>query len=165
MKGALLIINHAYLLFGATIYVGVLWALHFFWYPSWEVMNLSNVHDHFLLPIDKASEFFWVVVPLMFLANAVMIYTERRSRELWLALLAFACIGAASYVGQRLIFPVNDIIRAGVPTQEALTPLFKRWMHLNDVRMFLMTVMWLALVGYFVSKGNLLRTLSEPQHG
>ncbi len=41
-------VNHTLLMFGATVYMGVLWALHYFWYPSWEVMNVSNVQDHFI---------------------------------------------------------------------------------------------------------------------
>lgn len=95
MKSLLLAINHAYLFFGTTIYVDVLWALHFFWYPSWQVMNRGSVQDHFLLPIGKATEFFWVVVPLMFVANAIMIYTERKSPQRWLAVIAAARMDAA----------------------------------------------------------------------
>ena len=69
--------NHLFLMFGTTVYVGVLWALHFFWYPSWEVMNVGNVQDHFILPTSAATKFFTIIVPIMFLCSGVMIRLGR----------------------------------------------------------------------------------------
>ena len=149
MKPYLLALNHAYYFFGTTIYVGVLWALHYFWYPSWEVMNVANVQEHFILPTSAATRFFTVVVPLMFAAGLVMVVTEWRTRFRWLALIALLCIAGATFVGQVFIIPVNDTIRAGV-TAEALTPLFRRWMVLNDIRWVLMTAMAAALITFFI---------------
>lgn len=163
MKSIFLVVNHAYLFFGTTLYVGVLWALHFFWYPSWSAINLGNIHDHFLLPIDEATEFFWIVVPLMLVANGIMIYFERKTRQIWPAILALICICSASYVGQELIFPINDIIAKGVENQATLNDLLKDWMFYNDVRMLIMTIMWVTLMYYFVSKGKLLQALSEER--
>ena len=69
MREALLTINVVWFLFGATIYCGVMWALRFFFYPSWTAMNRESVKDHFLVPIAAATRFFWVVVPLMLIAG------------------------------------------------------------------------------------------------
>ena len=162
MKRYLLAINHAYYFFGTTIYVGVLWALHFFWYPSWEVMNVENVQDHFILPTSAATDFFTIVVPLMFAAGIVMIWSEWRTPFRWLAILALLCIVAATFVGQVFIIPVNETIAGGVGPDE-LTGLFQRWMVLNDIRWILMTLMWLTLMAYFVFKGDLLARLGGPR--
>ncbi len=62
-------ISSTFLLFGTTVYVGVLWALHFFWYPSWEVMNVTTVQDHFINSTSAATDFFWIVVPIMFVTT------------------------------------------------------------------------------------------------
>ncbi len=155
MRASLLALNHGYYFFGTTIYVGVLWALHFFWYPSWEVMTVENVQDHFILPTSAATAFFTVVVPLMFLAGAVMIWAEWKTPQRWLAVLALACIIGATLVGQLLIIPVNKTIAAGV-TPDVITGLFQKWMLYNDIRWVIMTVMWLTLLIYFIRKGDLL---------
>lgn len=156
MKKILLTINHVYLFFGTTIYVGVLWALHFFWYPSWETMTLDTVQDHFIIPTSEATEFFTIVVPLMFLAGIILIVMEWKTKYRWPAILALLCIVGATYVGQVHIIPINETIKAGVANMEVLRSLFKDWMFLNDVRWVIMTVMWLTMMYYFVAKGNLM---------
>lgn len=159
MRAKLLVVNHAYLFFGATLYAGVLWGLHFFWYPSWQSMTLDSVQAHFVLPTSAATRFFWVVVPLMFLANAVMIVTEWKTPLRWASLVALACVSTASFVGQELIIPINRQIAAGITDAGLLDQLLKRWMTLNDIRWVVMTLMWLTLMFYFVKKGNLLDAL------
>ena len=59
-KTILIGVNHTFLMFGTTVYMGVLWALHYFWYPSWEVMDVENVQDHFILPTSAATDFFTI---------------------------------------------------------------------------------------------------------
>lgn len=56
-KQFLLDLNNAYLMFGTTVYVGVPWALHYFWYPSWTSMNLASVQEHFIAPTGAATDF------------------------------------------------------------------------------------------------------------
>lgn len=156
-KGILLAINNAYLFFGTTVYVGVLWALHFFWYPSWSVMNLGNVQDHFILPTSAATDFFTIVVPLMFLTNVILIVMERKTWLVWLAVVALLGITTSTVVGQVLIIPINETIAAGLTDPTELADLLQRWMFLNDVRWVAMTIMWLALMVYFIAKGDLIR--------
>jgi hypothetical protein len=161
-RGWLLAINHAYAFFGTTLYVGVLWALHFFWYPTWRLFNVQNYYDQFIPPTSAATRFFTIVVPLMFLALVVMVWSEWKTRHRWTALLALACIGGATYVGQGFIIPVNKTLATHIADPARLTALLQRWMMLNDIRMAIMTVMWLTMMYYFVSKGSLLRSLSGP---
>lgn len=154
-KQLLLDINNAYLMFGTTMYVGVLWALHFFWYPSWSVMNLSNVQDHFINPTAAATDFFWIVVPLMILANIILIISEWRTKYKYVGFICMACVFGASYYGQALIIPINDYIHAGsVNSEQELTSLLKDWMKYNDARWIIMSIQWLAMMYFFTSKRN-----------
>jgi hypothetical protein len=161
MKRALLVINHAYLFFGTTVYVGVLWALHFFWYPSWESMTVEIAQSQFIVPTSAATRFFLVVVPLMFFANIVMVVSERRDRKmLAVSLLGLGLQCVVLYVGWGLIIPVNKTIAARLADhsldQAELSGLLTGWMHLNDVRWLFMSAMWLVMMYYFIAKGRLI---------
>lgn len=155
----LLTINHVYFFFGATVYVGTMWALRFFFFPGWQSMTVANVQEHFIVPTRAATRFFTVVVPLMFLTGLIMVITEWGENEIWAALLAYLGILASTFVGTREIIPINKKIAAGVGSQDELVPLLKRWMFLNTLRFYTTTVMWGATMWYFVAKGNLLDAL------
>jgi len=161
MRPLILIVNHTFLFFGTTLYVGVLWALRFFWYPSWDTMTLAAVTDHFVGPTGAATKFFTIVVPIMFVTNLVLVVTERKQLgTLVPAALAFSCIGAATYVGTRLIIPTNKLIAVATSDGE-LDILLQRWMDLNDIRFVLLTLMWLFMMQYFIAKGRLLNALNQ----
>ena len=155
MRETLLTINAVWFLFGATIYCGVMWALRFFFYPSWSAMNTESVKDHFLVPIAAATRFFWVVVPLMLISGLVMVITAWGDAPAFVAaLIALAGIIAIPAVGVVLIFPVNRIIKDGVADDAALVPLLQKWMRLNNIRWILATIMWGAAVWYIIAIGD-----------
>jgi hypothetical protein len=58
VKGRLLALNHAVFLWGSTLYVGVLWALHFFWFPSWTHLTVAKHYDQFIPQTMTATKFF-----------------------------------------------------------------------------------------------------------
>ena len=153
-KSWLIGVNHILLMFGTTVYMGVLWALHFFWYPSWEVMDTSNVQDHFILPTSAATRFFTIVVPIMFLTSIIMIWLEWKTKFRWHAIIGLLGVLGATLVGQILIIPVNRTIAGGVD-QARLTDLLQEWMVLNDIRWIIITIMWLTLMIYFLMKPSL----------
>jgi hypothetical protein len=160
MKGALLTANAIYFLFGSTVYVGVMWALRFFFYPSWKGMTLDSVQEHFIVPTSAATRFFLVVVPIMFASGTVLMVSEwGNGAVFWAAVVAFLGICASTYVGWIHIIPINRTIKAGVADEATLVRLLRRWMFLNDVRWVTTTVMWAAIVWYFVAKGHLVDVL------
>jgi hypothetical protein len=163
MKAFLLTLNHSALFFGTTLYVGVLWAMRFFWYPSWDLIKLADVPVHFIGPTSRATAFFTVVVPIMLVTNLVMIISERKSPMVILAIVAILGIGGSTFVGQLYIIPVNHLIGAGLATQEELHDKLGAWMSYNTIRFWLMTMMWLAMISYFVLRGRLLSALSGQQ--
>ena len=156
-----LTLNVVYFLFGATIYCGVMWALRFFFYPSWHGMSVDNVQEHFIIPTDAATRFFLVVVPLMFASGIVMMASEWGEDVWWLTLVAFLGIAVSTYVGWIHIIPVNRRIKAGVPDNATLVPLLKRWMFLNNIRWVTVTIMWAAVVWYMVDKADLVDVIGR----
>jgi hypothetical protein len=160
MKRILLALNHGYFFFGTTLYVGVLWALHFFWFPSWRTLTVENYYDQFIPQTSTATRFFTVVVPLMFLTGAIMTWREWRTPQRWYPLGALLCLATATFVGTRRIIPVNKILATHITDQAQLTSLLQRWMELNDIRWVLLTIAWLLLMVYFFRKGNTLDAIA-----
>jgi hypothetical protein len=153
----LLLLTSLYFLFGATMYVGTMWVLKFFLYPTWRSLTRESVGMHFGTPTLLATKFFTIVVPPMLLCGIVLIVWERHS---WLVILAVLCllgIVFLTFIGQRLIIPINKRIRGGDYASETeLRNLLIRWMKLNDLRFYGSTATWLVIVGYLVAKGDLL---------
>jgi hypothetical protein len=162
MKGKLLAINHACIFFGATLYCGVLWALRFFWFPTWRHLKVDNYYDQFIPQTSAATRFFTVVVPIMFFCVVVMIASEWKGKLRWAAIANLLCLGAATWVGQLYIIPINKTLAKTVTDQAQLTSLLERWMSLNDIRWVLLTIMWLILMYYFTAKGKLTNVLEAP---
>jgi hypothetical protein len=163
MKAFLLTLNHSWLFFGTTLYVGVLWAMRFFWYPSWGQITLADVPVHFIGPTSRATAFFTVVVPLMLLANIILIISERKSPVVILAIIAILCIGGSTFVGELYIIPVNHEIGAGLASESVLHDKLGAWMSYNTIRYWLMTLMWLVMITYFILRGHLVSALADQQ--
>lgn len=168
-KGKLLALNHTYYFWGTSVYVGLLWSLHFIFYPSWSSMTPEAIPGHFMVPVNAATAFFTVVVPIMLFAGLVLIVAEWKTQQRWIAILAFALLLTMMVVGYFLIGPVNNTIAAAI-VENTLEPVLlasqlKSWMLYNDMRCVIMTAMWLTLVYYFISKGELLEKFSNQPLG
>jgi hypothetical protein len=164
IKNNLLALNHTYYFWGTSVYVGLLWSLHFIFYPSWKSMTPEALPDHFMVPVNAATAFFTYVVPLMLLTGAILIYAEWKTKQRWICILSYAALLLMMVVGYFLIAPVNESIAAGIASAN-LDPLklegqLENWMLFNDMRCVIMTTMWLIIVYYFISKGNLLEKFS-----
>ncbi|TDW96750.1 anthrone oxygenase family protein [Dinghuibacter silviterrae] len=140
--------------FTASIYMGVMWALHFFWYPSWQYLNLGSVQDAFVGPTSRATSFFTILVPIMMVCCIILIITEWKKPTAWTTWVMTAGILGATLVGQLLIIPINKTVAAGVADQQTLTTLLERWMMLNNVRMAITTVMWLGCLFFCLVRKN-----------
>lgn len=154
IKNFLLNINSSFAFFVASIYMGIMWSLHYFWYPGWQVLTHSNVHDHFIGPTSLATKFFTILVPIAILACIVMVITEWKTKLRWPAIMAFLGIIGATLVGQLLIIPINDTIASGVSSDLQLNELLTRWIMLNNWRMFITTIMWLSMLMFYTFKRN-----------
>jgi hypothetical protein len=99
----------------------------------------------------------------MLVTNLVLIISERKSPMVILAIVAILGVGGSTFVGELYIIPVNHLIGAGLATQEELHDKLGDWMSYNSIRFWLMTMMWLALMTYFVLRGRLLSVLAGQQ--
>jgi hypothetical protein len=158
VKEKLLVFNSSCIFFGTTLYVGVLWALHFFWFPTWQDFKVENYYDQFIPQTAAATKFFTVVVPIMFLCSVIMVWKDWKTSMRWIAAGSLACLALATYVGTLHIIPINKILAARVTDQARLTDLFQQWMFLNDIRWVLMTLSWVLLMYYFGAKAYKLDT-------
>lgn len=153
----LLLVNVLYFLFGATMYVGTMWVLKLFLYPTWRSLSRDTVGMHFGTPTLLATRFFTIIVPIMFVSGIVLIVTERHSRLLILTILCLLGIGFLTFVGQVFIIPINKRIRAGSYASETeLREMLIKWMKLNDLRFYGSTATWLLIIAYISAKGDLL---------
>ncbi len=160
MKNKLIALSHGYYFWGTSIYVGLLWSLHFIFYPSWTSISPESVEAHFLVPVNAATDFFTIVVPGMLLTGLVMVYAEWKTKQRWTALLAYGCLLVMMFVGYFLIRPVNESITenitSGTLQADVLSNQLNDWMCYNDLRGVIMTAMWLIILFYYSSKAGLL---------
>lgn len=155
------LIAAVYFLFGASLYMGTMWTLKLFLFPTWTSLTPDDVGAHFGTPTRLATVFFTWIVPLMFLASIWLIIAEWGSGLVWFGVGCLLGIFLLTFVGQGLIIPINKRVRSGEVTDTAeLRALLIRWMQLNDVRFYGATATWLVIVGYVVVRGTLWEALS-----
>jgi hypothetical protein len=144
-----------YFAFGASLYMGTMWTLRLFLFPTWKVLDPENVDAHFGTPTRLATVFFTWIVPAMFVAAIWLIIAEWGTGLVWFGIGCLAGIFLLTFVGQGLIIPINKRIRSGEVTDVAeLRRLLARWMALNGVRFYGATATWLVVVGYLVARGE-----------
>lgn len=161
MKGTLLSLNHAVILFGSTLYCGVLWSLHFFWFPTWTNLKVDNYYNQFIPQTTAATSFFTVVVPIVFLCLLIMAFSEWKTRFRWVPIAGLVLLAASTGVGQMLIIPINKTLAQGISDQAQLSASLERWMSLNDFRWVTETLAWLVMMYYFIAKGELPARINE----
>lgn len=148
-------------LFGATMYVGTMWVLKWFLFPTWPGLTRENVAVHFGTPTRRATAFFTGVVPPMFVAAIVLVVAEWGTRWVWFGVACLIGVVVLTFVGQAIIIPINRRIRGGDFADDTeLAGLLRRWMTLNDVRFHGSTLTWVAIVWYVVARGDLLGALT-----
>jgi hypothetical protein len=155
MKGTLLAFNHAVILWGSTLYVGVLWALRFFWFPSWHHLTVANYYDQFIPQTQAATHFFTYWVPITMVCLCVLAWSERKTRLRWVPWAGLLLLGISTYVGTQHIIPINKFLATHVTDQAVLTDRLEHWMSLNTIRWVSETLAWLLMMYYFIAKGRL----------
>jgi hypothetical protein len=161
MKGTLLALNQAVILWGSTLYVGVLWALHFFWFPSWHHLTVATYYDQFIPQTQAATHFFTFWVPVTGFCLCVMIWSERKTRLRWVPWAGLLLLATSTYVGQVHIIPINKFLATHVTDQAVLTDRLEHWIRLNNIRWVTETLAWIVMVYYFIAKGRLPQRIVE----
>ncbi len=154
-KRTLLDINNAYIFFCASIYLGMFWSLHFFWFPNYpNTLNVSNYYDAIIPQTNLATSYFFITIPIMAVAILIMLITEWRTKLIWVPIAWIPGLLAPVIVQQKFIEDINDQFKAGVTDPILLQQLLKDWMFWNDVRWVILTVMWLITMYFFIAKAR-----------
>ncbi|MBC7745605.1 MAG: hypothetical protein H7096_10920 [Flavobacterium sp.] len=152
-KNTFLDINNAYIFFCASVYLGMFWSLHFFWFPNYpKTLNVGNYYDAIIPQTNQATKFFFITIPIMALAILIMLITEWRSKLIWVPLAWIPGLTAPVIIQQKFIEDINNQFKAGVTDPVILQKLLKDWMFWNDVRWIILTVMWLITMYFFIAK-------------
>lgn len=159
MRGVLLTLNDSFFFLVASIYLGAMWTVRLFFYPSWNYMSAADVPHHFVIPVKAATKFFTIVLPLMLLAGVVMVVEEWGKAQLWQAIVAVAGITASALAFELLIKPINTQVYTA--DDATLTPLLQKWMRLNEIRFVASTITWLATIWFFIGRGHLTQLLKH----
>jgi len=154
-KQTLIDINNAYIFFCASLYLGMFWSLHFFWFPNYPTtLNIENYYDAIIPQTTLATKFFFITIPIMALAILIMLLTEWRSKLRWVPLAWIPGLLIPVIVQQRYIENVNNQFISGVTDPIKLKELLDEWMLLNDIRWIILTIMWLITMYFFIAKAR-----------
>lgn len=154
-KQTLLDVNNAYIFFCASMYLGMFWSLHFFWFPNYpKTLNIENYYDAIIPQTTLATKFFFITIPIMALAILIMLLTEWKSKLRWVPIAWIPGLLIPVIVQQKYIEKVNDQFIAGVTDPEKLKELLDEWMFLNDIRWVVLTIMWLITMYFFIAKAR-----------
>ena len=155
MKQTLIDINNAYIFFCASLYVGLFWSLHFFWFPHYPTtLNLDNYYDAIIPQTTTATKFFFITIPIMAVAIVIMTITEWKSKFRWVPILWYPGLFGPVIIQQLFIEDVNDQFIAGVTDMNTLQELLSKWMLLNDLRGIILTIMWCVTMYFFIAKAR-----------
>lgn len=147
-------INNAYTLFITSWHMGLMVSIVIFWYPSWKGLTIDTIQNNFSIPAIIATRVFIILIPIAMLTTAIMIITEWKTPLRWPAIIVLCGIIGSTMMAKYFIFPLNDIIYAGVKSQEELTPLLLKWMRLNNWRVFFSVMTWLGMLTFYTLKIN-----------
>ncbi|GEO22479.1 hypothetical protein [Cyclobacterium qasimii] len=155
LKKTLLDINNAYIFFCSSIYLGMFWSLHYFWFPNYpKTLNLTNYYDAIIPQTDLATKFFFVSIPIMAIALVIMLITEWKSGLRWVPIAWIPGLLAPVLIQQLYIEDVNNQFKAGLTDEGTLQALLSEWMWLNDLRWIILTIMWLITMYFFIAKAK-----------
>ena len=155
LKKILLHISSIYTLFIASWHMGLMMSVLLLWYPSWSGLTIDTVKTNFDIPAQTATNLFVVMVPIAITTAFILIIGEWKTALRWPAIIAFVGLSGASIVAKYFLFPINDIIYAGVKSEEELTQLLIKWMALNNWRVFFSALTWVAMMTFYTIKSEM----------
>ncbi|HLW21218.1 MAG TPA: hypothetical protein VKX33_12885 [Cyclobacteriaceae bacterium] len=154
-KKTLIDINNSYIFFCASIYLGLFWSLHFFWFPNYpDTLTVENYYNAIIPQTTTATRFFFITIPIMAIAIAVMLVTEWKTNLRWVPLAWIPGLLIPVIIQQAFIEDVNNQLIAGITNETVLQELLKEWMFLNDARWVILTIMWGITMYFFIAKAK-----------
>lgn len=143
--------------FGASLYMGLMLVVRCFLRPAWNSLSVDTVGVFFGIPIVAATRFFRVMFIPYLLSSALLVWTGwGHGAAVVCATVAAACYLTLALWFQLRMLPVNTRLLSGDVTDNGeLQQLFARWNALNEVRVGVSCIYWLAALGFLVSADHL----------
>jgi hypothetical protein len=164
IKQTLLDINNAYIFFCSSVYLGMFWSLHFFWFPHYpSTLTVDNYYNAIIPQTTTATKYFFITIPIMSVAILIMLITEWKSKLRWVPLAWIPGLLIPVIVQQRYIESINDKFKAGITDSATLQQLLKQWMFLNDVRWIILTIMWFVTMYFFIAKARQIKVIQSAK--
>lgn len=155
LKQTIVDLSNAYVFFCASIYLGMFWSLHFFWFPNYpSTLNLDNYYDAIIPQTTLATKFFFITIPIMAAALVVMLISEWKTKLMWVPLAWIPGLSIPVVIQQAYIEDVNTQFSAGLTDEATLQTLLEEWMFLNDLRWIILTIMWVITMYFFIAKSK-----------
>ncbi|MEO8146687.1 MAG: hypothetical protein ABI723_03565 [Bacteroidia bacterium] len=155
IKEILLNINNSYIFFCSSVYLGMFFTLHFFFFPNYpHILHVNNYYDAIIPQTDTATRYFFVSIPIMSVCLVIMLITEWKTKFRWVPLAWIPGLLAPVITQQKWIEDINNQFKAGVTDEVKLHELLNQWMFLNDVRFYILAVMWGITLYYFIAKAQ-----------
>lgn len=159
IKQTLIDINNAYIFFCSSVYLGMFWSLHFFWFPNYpKTLNINNYYDAIIPQTTLATKYFFVTIPIMAFAILIMLITEWKSKLRWVPLTWIVGLLVPVIIQQKYIEVINNKFITGITDAVTLQSLLSEWMYFNDLRFIILTVMWFITMYFFLAKARQKRT-------
>lgn len=155
LKKTVIDLSNAYIFFCASIYLGMFWSLHFFWFPNYpSTLNLDNYYDAIIPQTTLATKFFFITIPIMAVCLIIMLISEWKSSLMWVPIAWIPGLLAPVIIQQAFIERINNQFIEGVSDEATLQELLNEWMFLNDLRWIILTIMWGITMYFFIAKAN-----------
>ena len=154
LKNILLNINSGYTFFVSSIHMGLMTSLVLFWYSSWNGLTIDTIQNNFSIPAIRATKLFVILIPIIMITSAIMIITEWKTPLIWPSIIVLIGVMGSTTMAKYFLFPINDIIYAGVKTNAELKPLLLKWMALNNWRVLFSLLTWLGMFAFYTMKPN-----------
>ena len=155
LKQTLLDINNAYIFFCSSVYLGMFWTLHFFFFPHYpKVLNIHNYYDAIIPQTTTATKYFFVTIPIMCVALVIMLISEWKSKLKWVPIAWIPGLMVPVVVQQKFIEDINNQFKAGITDPDKLQVLLQEWMCWNNVRFVILAIMWGITMYYFIAKAK-----------
>jgi hypothetical protein len=155
-KQTLLDLNNAYIFFCASVYLGMFWSLHFFWFPNYpSTLTPDTYYDAIIPQTDTATKYFFITIPIMSVCIIIMLISEWRKKLMWVPILWIPGLLAPVVTQQAFIETINNELKTHLTDPVRLQVLLKDWMFLNDVRFVILALMWGVTMYYFIAKARM----------
>jgi hypothetical protein len=149
VKAALAVLNASFLFWSTAIYMGTGWSMRLFSFPIVPKLTPDNYYYVFVPQVAYATAFFTPLTWMMMASALIMLWLEWRAGIRWVPIVVLLLVGLAGWITVQFIFPYNRQMTAGIHDPAQLQDILGHWTQLSNVRLWMWTAEWAAMMWYF----------------